>query len=270
MMSTFFIQGRSRMLAGSPLRPNCPSLQSFRTTSRPYISNCFEQAMSRWVWSYDIVNLDYFGPFLPVDRLGNLDKVRSRTRTEALLRLFHSDRLDARNSWVLLITVDGQRYKQPELDSLRDHLSSLKQEVNQETIRSLDFLLGQDCEFEIQIAKLIHGVTASLVATAAGPAGLQVYSRGTVSYRGANDRRMTHMAFEFEPTGLMLGTTVPKLPLFRAPILRPLSSLGSPWFGLIEELCTGTTPDFVRGCLNFLDQDSLGYITADMETRLLT
>ena len=32
MMSTFFVQGRSRMLAGSLLRPNCPSLQSFRTT----------------------------------------------------------------------------------------------------------------------------------------------------------------------------------------------------------------------------------------------
>ena len=32
MMSTFSVQGRSRMLAGSLLRPNCPSLQSFRTT----------------------------------------------------------------------------------------------------------------------------------------------------------------------------------------------------------------------------------------------
>ena len=235
--------------------------------THPFISNCYEQSLKQWVWCFDIINLDYFGPLLPLNQAGQLDQTRSRMRTEAVTRLFGSDRLDSRHSWVLLITVDGQKYKQPDLNCLRDHLFGLKQEANEETVNVLDFLLDQDCDSEVQIVKLIHGVTANLIATAAGPACLRVYPRGTVSYLGANDGRMIHMAFEFEPTGLTLGQVTLRLPLYRAPIVQPSRREEPPWFELLQSVSPNTTLESVGQCLNFLDADSVGHITTSLVNR---
>ena len=242
-------KGKTRTVGGQP--------------KQPLIANRYEPSLRSRVWSFDIVNLDYFGPFLPrTSQDSNINKARSRT--DALFRLFDSDRNDAWQPWVLLVTVDGQRYRKIDLDRLRDYLSSVRQEANEETINSLNFLLNQDCSRDVQIARLIHGATANMVATAAGPASLKVYPRATVSYRGANDRLMTHMAFEFEPTGEILGHTVPKAPLLRAPIIRPTSVPQPPWFGLVDAVCPGVTSGFIGQCLDFLDENSVNHITSNL------
>ena len=241
-------KGRMRYVGGQP--------------KQPLIANRYEPSLKYRVWSFDIVNLDYFGPLLP--QTPNSQTNKARIRHDALFRLFDSDRNDAWQPWVLLVTVNGEKYRNTDLDSLRDYLASARQEANEETIDSLNFLLDQDCSREVQIARLIHGTAANIVATAAGPARLIVSPRATVSYRGANDRLMTHMSFEFEPTGQVLGHTVPRVPLLRAPIIQPTPALQPPWFELGDAVCPGVTSEFIGQCLEFLGEESLHHITSNL------
>jgi hypothetical protein len=218
---------------------------------RPRVGNVYEQSVQGYVWRFDVVNLDYFGPFLPPEVSGGADRARERAR--ALQRLFNLDRVDAWQSWILLITVEAKLYDQGARALLRTYLEKARHEGSEQTRMALDFLLAGAQGSVEEAARLIHGATAVLVAIAASSANLVVQPRGTVVYRGAHNQPMIHLAFGFEPSQETLAGPVARLPLLRTPILRPRNPQAAPWFEPLPQQCPGLTADHVRMCLDFLD-----------------
>ena len=83
-----------------------------------------------------------------------------------------------------------------------------------------------------------------------------------MSYLGASNQPMIHLAFEFRKSDHMLNNPR-KLPLLRAPILRVNQTFRDPWFELLPDQCPGTTHSHVRSCLNFLKPETIELILAD-------
>ena len=71
--------------------------QRGKQSTRPIVANGYDEHLGRRIWEFDIVYLDYFGPFLPQER-DDFPEARGR-RDLALRHLFEQERLDARGSW---------------------------------------------------------------------------------------------------------------------------------------------------------------------------
>ena len=224
-------------------------------SSRSPVANGYDQELDRWFWEFDIVYLDYFGPLLPREN-NKFPEARGR-RPLALRHLFGQERLDARGSWLLLLTVEGGKYKLDDLDVLERYINSARlPSSSSETSNVLDHLLADDVVPERRVTRLLHAAMALIVSSSAGSANLLPRPNATVSYSGFNGQSMVHSAFLLDKLDEPFGNYVDPLPLLRAPILRPITE-GSSHFTWDQEPPPGTTKEFVRTCLCFLDNGSL-------------
>ena len=167
------------------------------------VGNSFENSIGRYVWRFDIVYLDYFGPFLP--QATSEGSARARERATALRHLFALDRVDAWQPWILLVTVEAKLYDETMRSLLRDYLQDARNDASSETHEVLTFLLSTAPTSSEEAARLIHGSTAILMSVAASNANLGVQPERTVLYHGSANQPMVHMAFEFNPTYAPLG-----------------------------------------------------------------
>jgi len=204
-------------------------------------------------WAFDVINLDYFGPFLPSEITEEPN--RPRDRANALRKLFDIDRQDAFGRWILLITVESN-LSNADIALFEAYLDSAKNGASEDALAIIDYLLSASDRAE-KIAKLVHGVTALMVATAASNANLNVKPRGTILYSGANGLPMLHLAYEFEPAQETLSTLVSRLLVLRAPILKPKNPLAAPWFELLSTQPPGLTSGEIRSYLEFLESSYL-------------
>lgn len=247
-------KGKTRMVGGEQYRP--------------WVGTSYRREIQGYAWDFDILNLDYFGAFLPEEPKGQISaaRPRGRQRAAALRRLFELDRQDAWQAWVLFITVEAQLVDDLDRDILRAYLRAVSDDSPADAARALDSLLSAVPDSFEETARLVHGATAVLVSLAASE--LKVSPRGTIIYRGAHDQPMIHLVYEFEPAGVVLSAPVPRHELLRSPILRPRNPLVAPWFELTAEQVWGLTVDDVRRCLDFLSPGVLEEILADGQRSL--
>ena len=233
-----------------------------KQSSKRSVANGYDQNLDRWIWEFDIVYLDYFGPFLPQES-DEFPAARGK-RDLALRHLFEQERLDARGSWVLLLTVEGGQYPQDDLRLLERYVDSARPPSSNETLEVLDYLLTEDGTPERRVTRLLHAVMALFVSSAASSAKLMPRPNGTVSYSGASGQSMIHSAFLLEKDEGPFGNYVNPLPLLRAPILRPAAEGTSSYFSWDQEPCPGTTKESVQECLPFLDPASLKILLSEL------
>ncbi len=205
-------------------------------------------------WAFDVVNLDYYGPFLPseIPEVQN----RPRDRANALRKLFNIDRQDAFGRWVLLITVEAT-LSNSDIALLKAYLNSAKSGASGEVLTMIGYLLSAASDKAEEITKLVHGVTALMVATAASNANLRVKPRGTILYSGAKGQSMIHLAYEFEPAQETLSALVSWPLVLSAPILKPKNPLAAPWFELLSTQPPSLTSEEIRSYLEFLEPSCL-------------
>ena len=218
--------------------------------TRPEVANRYEDGLDCHVWAFDLIYLDYFGPFLPSP---DYPLTRSK-RPRALRRLFEEERLDGREPWLLLLTVDCTNYSQDDLAILATYLLSAKDGKSERAQAALDYLLSEEDLHSDYVVKLVHGTLGVLVSGEAGHANLRVQSRGAVSYSGFRGQRMLHMAFQFTPSKILLDSSFDPAGLLQAPIITPLLPGDSVTFGWAFPTCPGATEDSVRQCLDFMDE----------------
>ena len=223
---------------------------------RPRVGSDYDESLQLSVWDFDVVYLDYFGSFLPA-LIEEFPLARNH-RADALLRLFAQDRIDSRDSWLLLLTVEAEQYGEADIDFLMQYIDAARSESSADVVAVLDDLSATDAGGNYSAAKLVHGTMALMVSNVASSSKLEVQSRGTVFYTGANGKTMVHMAFQLEPTAAPLGSYVSRLPLLQAPMLRPTQGTGRAGFDWVSQPFPGTTRQSVRTCLGFLDQNILG------------
>lgn len=217
------------------------------------VGNYYEQSMEKRVWRFDVVYLDYFGPFLPLQ--GRRGTKRAMNRTAALRKLFDTDRVDAWQPWILLITVDTRLYPRKARAILGEYLKHEGQDASLDTRRALNYLRSSSPGDETSAVKLIHGAASLLISNAASNANLDAQARGTLMYEGANGHQMIHMAFEFVPRNEIFGTLSGRLNLLTAPFLRPVKTEATPRLALLPNQPPGLTREVAAGCLEFLDPD---------------
>ncbi len=205
-------------------------------------------------WAFDVVNLDYFGSFLPSEIPEEPN--RPRDRANALRKLFDIDRQDAFGKWALLITVEAT-LSNADIALLKAYLDSAKNGASGEVLTMIDYLLSAASNKAEEVTKLVHGVTALVVATAASNANLKVKPRGTILYSGAKGQPMVHLAYEFEPAQETLSTLVPRPLVLSAPILKPKNPLTAPWFELLSTQPPSLTSEEIRNYLEFLEPSCL-------------
>ena len=226
------------------------------------VENHFDQDLDRRVWKFDVVNLDYFGRFFP--RIGgNYPRARTR-RPRALRHLFEQERLDARDSWLMLLTVEGGQYEKNDMAPLVQYIEGART-GDENLSEAIDFLTapsGRDSDVTI---KIVHGAVSLFIATAASHAQLEARSHGTVAYLGSGTHAMVHCAFQFRPSPNPLGNVTNPLALLRAPILRPVLGGKSPSFEWASEPCPGTTKQTLLECLDFLGPTHLAPLSAGVE-----
>ena len=226
---------------------------------RPRVSNNYEPLVRGYVWGYDVVYLDYFGTFLPRGGQGT----RAR-RASALTRLLDSDRVDAWQPWILLITVEAQLNRRSDREALRDYLKEAGSDASIETLQALGFLLSGGPNPVQEATRVIHGATAILVADSARPKGVVATPRGTVLYEGANGRPMVHMAFEFRPSRKILSGTSDRLSLLSSPLLCTRRPSERPWLDLLPHQCPSATRDSVGRSLDFLETQVVSEILSNL------
>ena len=231
-----------------------------RKKLRREVANVFDVDLDCRVWSFDVVYLDYFGRFLP-QLSEDYPNARPR-RPRALRRLFEQERIDARDSWLLLLTVEGGQYPDEDINHLTQYVSGARHGGDTELAGAIDFLLGSDDPAGDPTIKLVHGAMGLFVSSAASHAQLVVRPVGTVSYSGSSGQLMLHCAFQLEKSPEFLGGFVDPLPLLRAPIIRPVVGPQAPSFEWAKSPCPGTTKESVRDCLDFLDADGLDLLLA--------
>ena len=210
-------------------------------------------------WYFDVVNLDYFGPFLPH---GNQN---ARRRADAIRRLFNVDRLDASGRWVLLLTVEAQLVTIELHSQLLDYLQGVKDESSDTVASLIEFLsqpAGNGSE-DVTAARLIHAVSASLIAQSASQANLLAFPRGTILYRGSGGQPMIHLAYEFEPMEPSLPPPSPLVQLLRGPLLETSSST-PPELMLMSRQVPDLTSAQIRSTLDFLEASELGRIESQL------
>ena len=229
---------------------------------RPFVGNHFENEIRRHVWRFDVVYLDYFGQLLPGEDSGGAGA--ALRRAAALRNLFTIDRVDAWDQWVLLITVQAQ-FDEATRTLVRDFLTNTRMGAAANVQASLDFLLSNDQIPQEEAApRLVHGAAAVVISNAAQNARLRVHPRGTVLYKGTNNRYMVHLAFGFNPEQNPLGGVSDLHRLLPAPILRPNATSGDPSFELIPGPCPSMTRESVRQCLDFLPTHSVDTLVSSL------
>ena len=186
-----------------------------RTQARRRVANDFDEDLDSYVWNFDVVYLDYFGPFLP--HLSEDYPNARRRRPLALRHLFEQERIDARDSWLLLLTVEGGKYPDEDIDHLTHYVGGARRRADAELAEAVDFLLASHDPAGDPTIKLVHGAMGLFVSSAASHAQLVVRPVGTVSYCGASGQPMVHCAFQLERSPEFLGDFVDPLPLFARP-----------------------------------------------------
>lgn len=214
------------------------------------VANDFDWRLDHRVWKFDVVYLDYFGPLLP--RGGGRFPQARRKRPKALRHLLSPERLDARESWLLLLTVAGGEDTADDAPKLTRCIERARRDGDDDLSEAVDFLLSSDSDADDPMVKLIHGSIGLFVSAIAMPAGLVPRPRGTVSYLGHNNRMMVHCGFHMESADRSPATSGSPLPLLRAPIIKPIVEDQVPYFDWASDICPGTTRESVLDCLSFL------------------
>ena len=210
-------------------------------------------------WYYDVVNLDYFGPFLPQG------EQKTRQRADAIRKLFDTDRLDAWGRWVLLVTVEAQLVTRTLHTQLVDYLRGVQDDASEQAAAVIEFLNQPRTKGEegLSATRLIHGVSASLIARSASQANLSAFHRGIILYRGSGGQPMVHLAFEFEPRETPLPRPTPLLQLLKAPLLTTSQS-ETPELNLLDEQVPCLTQDDIRTAVDFLEASQVERLVAQL------
>ena len=226
---------------------------------RPMLGNHFEGLINRYVWRFDVAYLDYCGQFIPDLESGSPGA--TLRRAAALRSLFGPDRIDSWHQWILLVTVQAQLDDTAQ-SHVKDYLQNAKSSGASHDVRdAIDFIL-EDTRIppEEHATRLIHGAASVLFANASLNTSLKIQPRGTVLYKGSEDRAMVHLAFEFTPGKNPLGGYWNLPSLLMAPILRPKYPGESPWLELLPEQCPGITRQSAGSCLDYLETNRVAEI----------
>ena len=210
-------------------------------------------------WYFDVVYLDYFGPFLPEG------DERARQRADAIRKLFDTERLDAWGRWVLLVTVEAQLVAQELSAQLIGYLRGVQNDSSELAASTIEFLNRPAKNFTegITAARLIHAVSASMIARSASQANLSAFPRGTILYRGSGGQPMVHLAYEFEPLKTPLSPPSPLLRLLKGPLLTTTQG-DTPELALLDEQVPSLTQDDVRAAVDFLEEPEVKRLVAQM------
>ena len=220
----------------------------------------YELAHDATGWFFNVVNLDYYGPFLPES-----GGFKARSRANALRKLFESERLDARNRWVLMLTVEARKLR-PDLNTeIIAYLKGIQDDANSEASEALKFLTDPTGRMRrLSNTRIIHGVTAALIHLAASNSNITAIPRGTVLYRGASNQPMVHLAYEFEPHAGSMPPPTPLLNLLNSPILTVAEDGANLAISLLGAQPPSMTEANVRNTLEFLDDREVDRIVAQL------
>ena len=218
---------------------------------RTYVSTTFLQDEG-WVWDFDVIYLDYFGKFLPYNRGGRV----VRKRANALRRLFDLDRQDARQSWLLILTVESKLYDVRDRNRMRKFLLDYGRTTNDETRNIINFLLAEDIDLDMQAARLVHGTLSNIITAAAANSDVKISPKPTVIYTGSNKTPMLHFAYEVTPQEVLSGMQ-DSLLLLRSPFLRVIGGDGDLSFQLLADQPPGQTDEVLRESFAFLGEEHM-------------
>ncbi len=212
---------------------------------------------TRMGWYFHVVNLDYFGEFLPEG------EGKARIRADAIKKLFDFQRLDAWGHWVLLLTVEAQMVNPRLQGQLYGYLNGVRQDSSAEAGTLIDFLAAPGSDRALTATRVIHAVAGTLIARSASLGRVLASPRGTILYRGSGQQPMVHLMFEFEPTAEAIAATTPVEMMLRAPILRT-DLHQRPLLALAGEQVPGLTETEVTQILSYLDASQLEQIKNSM------
>lgn len=210
-------------------------------------------------WYFDVVNLDYFGPFLPED-----DK-QARRRSDAQKALFNEDRLNSWGRWVLLLTVEAQLEGNFLAGQLAEYLRGVQYDASEPAasiIESLSKPVANE-DRRVNATRLIHGASVSLIARSASQGNLVASPRGTILYQGSGGKAMVHMAFEFTPHEAVLPPPSPLLRLLKGPLLTTAQG-GGPVLSLLNGQIPDLTSDDIRASVSFLPDVEIDRLAAQL------
>jgi hypothetical protein len=239
-------RGKTRKIGGEPYRP--------------VVGTRWEEEVTFKVWDFDLLNLDYFGPFLPGDVLDVEDPVR--VRADALRMLFAKYRQDAWKPWLLLITVEASMKSAIHRASTIAYLDGVAQDASSEVRAAIARALLQHPNSTAESVLLNHATACCFIATCANAASLDVVSRGTVVYLGAHNQPMMQMAYELQPAATPLAPPNSRGRLLRSPVLQIRPSLDAPWVQLASEQLCDLEFDACAACIEFLGADHKSQILA--------
>ena len=212
----------------------------------PWVSK-YDQQRRQHAWYFQVVNLDYFGPFLP-------EQGPARERANALRKLFDIERLDAWGRWVLLITVEAELLTEDLNTQLREYLRGVEDDAPEPAVTILEFLTEPVVGNQpLTATRLIHAAASSLITRAASHANLDAFPRGTILYRGYNEQPMVHLAFEFEPSPGAIARPTPLFRLLKSPLLLTANRGARREFILQNYQPPNLSQEDIRSVLNFLD-----------------
>ena len=209
-------------------------------------------------WYFDVVYLDYFGPFLPEG------DEPARQRADAIRKLFDTERLDAWGRWVLLVTVEAQLVTELSAQ-LIGYLRGVQEDSPPLAASIIEFL-NQPTTEHIEgdyATRLIHAVSASLIARSASQANLSALPRGTILYRGSSGQPMVHLTYEFEPLKEPLAPPSPLLRLLKGPLLTTAQG-DNPELTLLDGQIPSLTQDEVRAAVEFLGETEVEKLIAEL------
>ena len=209
-------------------------------------------------WYFDVVNLDYFGKLLPPRERD------ARRRADAIRKLFDTERVDSWGRWVLLVTVEAQLNK-PSRTQLLNYLRGVQDDTSELGASIIGFLSrsAPKGKERVAAARLIHAVSASLVAGSASQANLSAFPRGTILYRGSSGQPMVHLAYEFEPLKAPLSPPSPLVRLLKGPILTTIHD-SAPELTLLDGQIPNLNQTDVREALDFLGEIEIERLVAEM------
>ncbi len=225
-----------------------------------FVSTTYRQGFG-YIWDFDVLYLDYFGKFLPYDRGGRVVKKRAN----AIRRLFATDRQDAWQPWLLMLTVESKLFGPRDRKQMRQFLTASKEVADAETSETISFLLDSAESQAEEAARLVHGTLGYMIAIAAGNSDVCVSARPTVLYNGANKIPMLHFAYDIAPSHMLSGPQS-ALPLLRSPLLQVREDYKEPWFELLPAQPPGQNDSGLRNALDFLDEDQVEQILLGRRT----
>ena len=167
--------------------------------------------------------------------------------------------------WVLLVTVEAQLVTRRLHAQLADYLRGIQDDASEPAASIIEFLNqpGSLREEGVTAARLIHGVSASLIARSASQANLAAFPRGTILYRGSGGQPMVHLPYEFEPQGAPLPPPSPLLQLLKVPLLTTAQT-DAPELTLLNEQVPSLTRNDVRLAVDYLEETEVKRLVAQL------